>query len=220
MNMSCMTHSDNTIRLLTLQVMSHTSVSHVTHINTSRITRKRQYYSPRDATSHVAHISGSCHTHKWVVYDTRQHRWMASSCHESRCIHQWVMLHTWMPYVWHTTHQWVILHTWMTYVWHTIHQWVMSHTWMTYVRHTANNIGCLFTTRVTSHDAHSSGSCHIHEWVVYDTQQQHPLPRHATSEEWYIRCHNSLPRGMITHNSLPRTRTHTSMSHVTHTCHT
>ena len=134
MNMSCTTHSDNTIRLLTLQVMSHTSVSHVTHINTSRITRKRQYYSPRDATSHVAHISGSCHTHKWVVYDTRQHRWMASPCHESRCIHQWVMLHTWMPYVWHTTHQ-----------------WVMSHTWMTYVRHTANNIGCLFTTRVTMH---------------------------------------------------------------------
>ena len=156
--MSRMTHSDNMIRLFTLQGMPHTSVSHVTHINTSRMTRKRQHYSPLDATSHVAHINGSCHTHKWGVHATRQqHRWMASPCHESRRIHQWVMLHTWMTYVWHTAN--IIGCLFTTRV--TMHTSVGHVTYMNelYMTH-SNNILCLAMPRVKCHTYVVITHCH------------------------------------------------------------
>jgi len=47
--------------------------------------------------SHVTHMNESCHTHEWAM----SHTWMSHVKHmnESYHTHEWVMSHTWMSHV-------------------------------------------------------------------------------------------------------------------------
>jgi len=93
--------------------MSHTPMSHVTHINKSRHTH--QWVMSHTSMSHVAHINMSCRTHQWVM-----------SCHTR----QWVMTN-------HVTHMNESCHT---SKWVTPHVWTSHATYMNESCHTHSSL--------------------------------------------------------------------------------
>jgi len=119
-------------------------------------------------------------------------------CHESWHIHQWVMSHT---HVIHNSLPRTMTHTSVSHATHTRHTQLIA----------------------TLHVAHISESCHTHEWVVYNTRQQHHLPLNAMSHDTHIResCHTHewVIYNTQQHSRLPLHST-SHDAHISESCHT
>ena len=134
-------------------VMSHTWMSHVTHMNESCHTYG--WVTSHIWMSHVIHIDESWHT-SWVwvmAHILRCVPWLNMSClinmcdmthsyvwrqHDSRCV-PWLNISCCILLS-HVTRGWVMSHIWMSSVAHMngschTYEWVMSHIWMSHVTH-------------------------------------------------------------------------------------
>ena len=120
------------------KVMSHTQMSHVTHMNESCHTH--EWVMSLMSLSQVTHMNESRHENDWAV----SHIWISHRTHvdESCPTNGWVMSHPSMSHVTHK-HESCVPRTCRTYTF----KWVMSHVWM---------------SRVT----HMNKSHHTHDWVT------------------------------------------------------
>ena len=103
-------------------VMSHISMSHVTHM--------------KWVMSHVC-MRNICRMNKWCqTYGCYTYKWMNESCYTYEWVNEWVMLHIWID-IWMShvyPHEWVMSRVWMSHVTHMneschTYEWVMSHIW-------------------------------------------------------------------------------------------
>ena len=96
-------------------VMSHTWMSHVTHVKCSHINRRR---FARCWMSHATHTHWSCHTYQWTMPEScpTQARTRPKSTHAATLCHK---------------HWWIMSHILMNHMCHMIHQYL----WHEYLRH-------------------------------------------------------------------------------------
>jgi len=110
--------------------MSHTRMSHITHVNES-------CHTYESVVSHVwmsdvnesfgTHVNQSCHTYEWVTSHIwmrhMSHVWMSHVTHMNEAGHTygWIMSHIWMNHVSHMneschTFEWVMLRIRMSHI--------------------------------------------------------------------------------------------------------
>jgi hypothetical protein len=132
-------------------VLSHVSMSHVTHMNGSCLTY--EWVMSHIWTSHVSHMNASCHTYEWVM----SHISMRHVSH-MRMPYLYMSFSSKEPY-----YQWLFCRKWsatwsILWVFATLYHWVMSH------------ICACIRLRYTTH---MDESCHTFERVKSQIWMSH-----------------------------------------------